>query len=208
MVSTATAITGRSDVVRCPHRLIVAHRARSALLCGSFGCLGLFVHGAASSQPHACGATPCTAAALSRSPGPYALCPQGRYDARSRLPWWQPLRNHRRFAMRRLTLSLSLALVVLFSLGVSGRSTHAQDATPDPTAMMAMATHPVVGTWEMTGQITEDNTFPFLAIFHGDGTYMEIYPWGTIITGVWRHTGERTAEATAVSYYVVDDRLA
>jgi hypothetical protein len=109
--------------------------------------------------------------------------------------------------MRRFTLSLSLALVVLLSLGVSGLSTHAQDATPDPTAMMAMATHPVVGTWEMTGQITEGDTFPFLAIFHGDGTYMEIYPWGAIFVGVWKPTGERTVEGISVAYEFVDDRL-
>ena len=108
--------------------------------------------------------------------------------------------------MRRFTVSLSLALAVLLGLVVSGLSTHAQEATPDTTAMMVMATHPVVGTWEMTGAI-DDDTFPFLAIFHGDGTYMEIYPWGAIFVGVWKPTGERTVEGTNVGYGLVDDRL-
>jgi hypothetical protein len=73
-------------------------------------------------------------------------------------------------------------------------------------AQEAMASHPVVGVWDSTGELA-GNTFPFLAIFHGDGTYMEIYPWGTVIIGAWQPTGERTAEATAVNYEFIDDRL-
>src|SRR3712207_264030 len=76
----------------------------------------------------------------------------------------------------------------------------AQEATP--TGMVDMATHPVVGVWDSTGGL-EGETFPFLAIFRADGTYMEIYPWGAILTGVWRPTGERTAEVTAVNYEYV-----
>jgi hypothetical protein len=72
--------------------------------------------------------------------------------------------------------------------------------------MMAMVTHPVVGTWDMTVDIGGE-TFPFLAFFHADGTYMEVYPWGAIISGVWKPTGERTAQGTAVSYEFIDDRL-
>ena len=106
--------------------------------------------------------------------------------------------------MRRFTVSLSLALGVLLGLVASGISTQAQDATP--AAMTAMATHPVVGMWEMTGAI-DDDTFPFLATFHGDGTYQEIYPWGSTFFGVWKPTGERTAEGTSVAYELVDDRL-
>jgi hypothetical protein len=36
---------------------------------------------------------------------------------------------------------------------------------------------------------------------------MEIYPWGAIFIGVWQPTGERTAEATAYNYFLVDDKL-
>ena len=51
--------------------------------------------------------------------------------------------------MRRLIISLSLSVVALLGLLASGVSTRAQDATPDPmTAMMATATHPIVGAWK------------------------------------------------------------
>jgi hypothetical protein len=108
--------------------------------------------------------------------------------------------------MRRLALLLSAIVVVLLSsaVGLARPPAAAQDATP--TGMVAMTTHPVVGTWEMTGAI-DDDTFPFLAIFHADGTYLEIYPWGAIFFGVWKPTGERTAEGTSVGYGLVDDRL-
>ena len=106
--------------------------------------------------------------------------------------------------MHRFTVSLSLAFAVLFGLLASGIPTQAQDATPE--AMTAMATHPVVGTWEITGELGEE-TFPILAMFHADGTYMEIYPWGAIFVGVWKPTGERTAEGLILGYGITDDRL-
>jgi hypothetical protein len=108
--------------------------------------------------------------------------------------------------MRRFSVLLSAVIVVLLSSAVmlSRPPAAAQEATP--AGIAAMATHPVVGTWEMTGELGDD-TFPFMAIFHGDGTYMEIYPWGSIFFGVWKPTGERTADGTSVGYGLVDDRL-
>ena len=105
--------------------------------------------------------------------------------------------------MRRFTVSLSLALVVLLGLVASGIRTQAQDATPEA---MNMATHPVVGTWELTGELA-GNTFPILATFHAGGTYQEVYPWGAIFVGAWKPTGERTAEGIIVGYEYIDDRL-
>jgi hypothetical protein len=93
---------------------------------------------------------------------------------------------------------------VLLSLVASGIDTQAQDATPE--AMTTMATHPVVGTWELTGELGEE-TFPILAMFHADGTYMELYPWGAIFVGVRKPTGERTAEGLILGYGLTDDRL-
>jgi hypothetical protein len=50
--------------------------------------------------------------------------------------------------MRRFTLSVSVVVVLLLGLVVTmGITTRAQEATPDTTAMMAVATHPVVGLW-------------------------------------------------------------
>ena len=69
-----------------------------------------------------------------------------------------------------------------------------------------MASHPAVGGWDMTGEVDVD-TFSCLAIFHADGTYMEIYPWGAILVGVWQPTGKRAADGTAVNYFLVDDKL-
>jgi hypothetical protein len=48
--------------------------------------------------------------------------------------------------MHRFTLSLASVVVLLVSLiATTSRSTTAQEATPDATAMVAMAAHPIVG---------------------------------------------------------------
>ena len=109
--------------------------------------------------------------------------------------------------MRQLSVLLTAFVVLLLgAIATMGRGATAQEATPDTSAMMAMAIHPVVGTWEITGELGEE-TFPILAMFHGDGTYMEIYPWGAIFVGVWKPTGERTAEGLILGYGITDDRL-
>lgn len=51
--------------------------------------------------------------------------------------------------MHRFILSLSL-VAVLLGFATSERASQAQDATPDPAAMLAMASHPVVGAWRWT----------------------------------------------------------
>jgi hypothetical protein len=108
--------------------------------------------------------------------------------------------------MRRFTVLLSVVAVVLLSSAVMLSRLHvaAQEATP--AGIATMATHPVVGTWEMTTELA-GNTFPFLAIFHADGTYLERYPWGAVFFGVWKPTGERTAEGTVYAHEFIDDRL-
>ena len=111
--------------------------------------------------------------------------------------------------MRRLILSLSVVVVLLLGVVVTReRGATAQEATPDTTAMMAMATHPVVGLWRFTNEVGDD-TFPSLGIFHADGTYVEDYPdESSFSLGLWRPTGERSAEVTVYQNYVVDDKLA
>jgi hypothetical protein len=109
--------------------------------------------------------------------------------------------------MHRVTVLLMVVAVVLLSSAVmlSRPPAAAQEATP--AGMADMATHPVVGTWEMSSELP-DFTFPFLAIFHADGTYLERYPWGAVFFGVWKPTGERTAEGTVYAHEFIDDRLA
>jgi len=106
--------------------------------------------------------------------------------------------------MRRFSILLSVVVLLGSAVMLSRLPTAAQEATP--TEMAAMATHPVVGTWEMTAELA-GNTFPFLAIFHADGTYLERYPWGAVFFGVWKPTGDRTAEGTVVAHEFIDDRL-
>lgn len=108
--------------------------------------------------------------------------------------------------MRRFAVFLSAVVVMVLTSAVvlSRPPAAAQEATP--AAMAAMATHPVVGTWELTGEVA-GNTFPILATFHAGGTYQEVFPWGAIAVGVWKPTGERTAEGTIVIYEYIDDRL-
>jgi hypothetical protein len=110
--------------------------------------------------------------------------------------------------MRRFTVSLSLAVVVLLGLIVSGFRTQAQDATPEAmTSMMATATHPVVGIWRTTVTNQGDDPFSSLTTFHGDGTYTEVLPDGLVLTGLWQPTGERTAAVTGYLNYFIGDQL-
>jgi hypothetical protein len=116
-------------------------------------------------------------------------------------------KDSRRCVMRRVSVFLSAAVVVFLSSVVvlSRPPAAAQEATP--AGMVDMATHPVVGTWELSSELP-DFSFPLLAIFHADGTYLERYPWGAVFFGVWKPTGERTAEGTVVAHEFIDDRLA
>jgi hypothetical protein len=53
--------------------------------------------------------------------------------------------------MRRFIVSLSVVAVLLLGvIATLGRGATAQEATPDTPAMMAMATHPIVGAWRWT----------------------------------------------------------
>jgi hypothetical protein len=81
----------------------------------------------------------------------------------------------------------------------------AQEATP--SALTAMATHPVTGTWTLVNTAADSRLYPSVAVFHPDGTYLEVLPWGSPLLGVWQPTGERTAVVTQVVNSLVDDQL-
>lgn len=98
---------------------------------------------------------------------------------------------------------VTLVSVVVAFAGVvgfaRGNTVTAQDAD--------MASHPVVGLWRFTN-VVGDATFPSLGIFHADGTYVEDYPDASSFSlGLWRPTGERSAEVTVYQNQVVDDKL-
>jgi hypothetical protein len=44
-------------------------------------------------------------------------------------------------------------------------------------------------------------------VFHPDGTYQEVLPWGQPLLGVWQPTGAHTAVVTQVVTALVNDRL-
>jgi hypothetical protein len=108
--------------------------------------------------------------------------------------------------MHRVIIALSVILLLGLGVVVAMRQTAtAQEGTP---AAVSMTTHPVVGMWRFSNELG-DVSFPSLAIFHADGTYIEDYPdESSYSMGVWEPTGERTVILTLYQNYVIDDKLA
>ena len=102
--------------------------------------------------------------------------------------------------MRRLAVLASVVVVLTGALAYArGNSGTA--------AQESMAGHPVVGLWRFTNEVG-DATFPSLGVFHADGTYVEDYPdESSFSLGLWRPTGERTAEVTVYQNQIVDEKL-
>ena len=69
----------------------------------------------------------------------------------------------------------------------------AQGATPTATL-----NHPVVGAWWTANDAPGPGVETAHALFHADGTYLEVDPNIGVGVGVWRATGERSAELTYV----------
>ena len=69
----------------------------------------------------------------------------------------------------------------------------AQEATPT-----AIADHPVIGAWWMANDAPGPGVATAYALFHADGTYLEVDPNIGVGIGVWRATSERSAELTYV----------
>jgi hypothetical protein len=77
----------------------------------------------------------------------------------------------------------------------------AQDAGSELSA------HPLVGAWRVTSDPTEPNASgpvdPSFYVFHADGIALTSTPVAGVGVGVWRPTGERTADRS-VSYVDLD----
>ena len=71
----------------------------------------------------------------------------------------------------------------------------------------AMAAHPLVGAWRVANDPTEPNSSepaePAYYVFHADGTALTSTAVAGVGVGVWRPTGERTADRS-VSYVDLD----
>src|SRR5829696_2215177 len=103
-----------------------------------------------------------------------------------------------RFVMRRLVVVLSVMVVLLLGvIATLGRGATAQEATPDTTAMMAIATHPIVGTWHWDNDPSDpaDDSY---GIFAADGSYLEVTTGVGTGIGSWVPTGDRTADVITV----------
>jgi hypothetical protein len=97
--------------------------------------------------------------------------------------------------MRRVPLVVApIALVLVGSIALGARSgAGAQDATP-----AAAAGHPVVGAWWTANDAPGPGVNTAYAVFHADGTYLEVDPNIGVGVGAWRPTGERSVELTYV----------
>lgn len=117
-----------------------------------------------------------------------------QYDHENRL-------TRRTYALLAAFVLLALLSAVLNSWPLAA----AQEATPMGT--VAMATHPIVGTWRLMKDFGEGPTISY-AIFHADGTYLqEAFVEGPIEFGAWEPTGERTADLRIRHLYLWDDRV-
>lgn len=92
-------------------------------------------------------------------------------------------------------------LVTLVAVGMRPEATAQEDAA-------AMASHPLVGGWKLANApFVGDETFPSVALFHADGTYSEVLPWGAVMQGVWEPTGEHTANLTFILNELLNDEM-
>ena len=100
--------------------------------------------------------------------------------------------------MRRLVSLVSVVVLLSSAVAILRPPAAAQEATPDTAALMTMATHPLVGAWQWSNNPNDPDASFTYAIFHDDGTYTEYDPAIGVGIGVWRPTGERSADVTIV----------
>ena len=96
--------------------------------------------------------------------------------------------------MRRFARSLVVMMLLLGLAAAPGQTVIAQEATPD--AVTVMATHPLVGTWQQ--HALEGPAVTGVVVFHADGTMVATSPYRGVRVGIWRPTGERTAELVLI----------
>jgi hypothetical protein len=103
--------------------------------------------------------------------------------------------------MRRLVVSLSVVVVLLLGVGATlGKGATAQEATPDTSAMMAMAAHPFVGTWIVDTMSESQTASPEIAIATSDGRAAGLGA-NRVAAGTWEVAGPRTADLTLVTVF-------
>jgi CubicO group peptidase (beta-lactamase class C family) len=83
---------------------------------------------------------------------------------------------------------------------VFARVAEATPSVPSPhdATLAASAEHPIIGSWWSANDAPGPGVQTATAIFHADGTYLEVDPNIGVGVGVWQATGERTADLIAV----------
>jgi hypothetical protein len=97
--------------------------------------------------------------------------------------------------MGRIAILVSIIAAVVVGLVVidARPAAIAQEATPT-----TLVDHQVVGAWWTANDAPGPGVETAYAVFHADGTYLEVDPNIGVGVGVWRVTGERSAELTYV----------
>jgi hypothetical protein len=95
--------------------------------------------------------------------------------------------------MRRRSVLLSVVPGVVTGALAIGRTTEAQEATPD-----AMAGHPLVGTWIVDRNPADPSEMPTTNVITADGGLIDP---SVGAAGVWAATGERTADFTLIAIF-------
>src|SRR5215217_1191445 len=68
----------------------------------------------------------------------------------------------------------------------------------------SIAQHWIVGGWRFENVVEAgQGVFVSYALFHADGTYVEVEPDGKVMIGVWQPTGARSADVTFFAQYPV-----
>ena len=69
----------------------------------------------------------------------------------------------------------------------------------------SIAQHPIVGGWRFENVVEAgQGEFVSYALFHADGTYVEVEPDGKVVVGVWQLTGARSADVTFFVQYPLE----
>src|SRR5215213_6676570 len=80
------------------------------------------------------------------------------------------------------------------ALATNRLSASAQVATPDAT-VYPTAGHPITGVWQFDNELRQPGTDISNVVFTNEGNYVAGgVEFGYITVGIWRATGERTAE--------------
>lgn len=104
--------------------------------------------------------------------------------------------------MRRLSVFIAALALLGAGLWAVASGALAQDDT---------AGHPLVGSWLVDSELENPDNPNETALVHGDGTLVDINPGGDggleVNGGVWRSTGDRTAELTFVNTFPIGDNV-